>query len=421
MTSRERVLAALNHQSPDIVPVDLGGCGQTGMNASTIYKLRKAYGLPEHSIKICEPYQLLGEIELDLLEKIGGDVIPLWNRGNLMGTDNMNLTQNWNMSDGTPVLMAQNFAFDVDDKGNTWAYPAGDRNAKPSLHLPSGGFFFDNIDRAPQVDESNLTPVEDYEGTYKVATEEDCKYWEQKSQFLYQNSDYAIMGCLGGMSIGDAAELPGPFLKNPKGIRSMEDWLMAHMLYPEYIHAVFEMQTSVAIKNLELYRQSVGDRIQSIWLSGTDFGTQNGTMLSLQTFKDLYKPYYKKVNDWVHQHTNWKTFYHSCGAVAEFIPDFIDMGMDILNPVQCSANGMDAKLLKDTYGDKLVFWGGGIDTQHTLPYGTPTEVYNEVLERLNIFNEKGGYVYAAIHNIIANVPVENLKSMYQAVKDFRDK
>lgn len=418
MTSRERLIAAINHREPDYVPLDLGSNGQTGMSASTLYKLRKAYGLDEHPIRISEPFQLLGEIEEDILKKVGADVVPLWNRGNLMGLSD-NYTKPWKMSDQTPVLMPDNFEYDLDKNGDVFVYPCGDRTAPYSVHMTYDGFFFDNIDRAPEVDEDNLTPVEDFKDNYTVKTEEDCKYWEENATRLYENTDYGIMGVLGGMGLGDSAEIPGPFLRHPKGIRKFEDWMMAHLLYPEYVEEVFEYQTEVMLKNLELYKQSVGDKIQVIWMSGTDFGSQSSTIYSKQVFRDLYKPYYKRVNDWVHRNTNWKTFYHSCGAVAELIPEFIDMGVDILNPVQCSAAGMDPQKLKDTYGKDIVFWGGGVDTQKTLPMGTPEEVRKEVLNRLEIFSKGGGYVFTSIHNVVAKVPAENLVAMYDAVREFR--
>jgi uroporphyrinogen-III decarboxylase len=227
------------------------------------------------------------------------------------------------------------------------------------------------------------------------------------------------MGVLGGMGLGDVAEIPGPFLRNPRGIRDIEGWLMAHLMFPDYVRAVFEYQTAMALKNLEMYRQAVGDRIQVIWLSGTDFGTQCSLMPSRETFIEMYTPYYKKVNDWIHQNTTWKIFYHTCGAVESLIEDFIDMGMDILNPVQCSAAGMDPGHLKKTYGDRIVFWGGGVDTQRTLPVGTPGEVRSQVRERLETFSPGGGFVFATIHNIVAKVPPENIVAMFDAIREFR--
>ncbi|GHU65463.1 methyltransferase [Spirochaetia bacterium] len=418
MTSRERVLAAINHKKPDYTPFDLGGCGQTGINASTLWRLRKAYGLPDHPVKICEPFQMLGEVEFDLLNKVGADVIPLWNPGNLMGLSSR-ITKAWTLGDGTPVLMPDNFEYDIDKKGDTLVFPQGDRGAPYSLHMPAGGTFFDNIYRSPPVDEDNLTPVEDYKDNYTIASDEDCRYWEHESKRLYEETGFAIMGVKGGMGLGDVAEIPGPFLTNPKGIRDIESWLMAHIIYPDYVKAVFEYETDIALKNLEMYRQAVGDRIQVIWLSGTDFGTQCGLMQSKETFTSLYKPYYKRVNDWVHKNTSWKIFFHTCGAIESLIPELIDCGVDILNPVQISASGMDSALLKKTYGDKIVFWGGGIDTQTILPRGTPEEVRSQALEQLAIFSPDGGFVFAAVHNIVAHVPVENIIAMFEAVREFR--
>ena len=418
MNSRERVIEAIHHRTPDYVPLDLGASGQTGMSASTMYKLRKAYGLPEHPIRICEPFQLLGEAEADLLKKVGADVIPLWNNGNLMGLST-SVTKPWKMSDGTPVLMPDNFEYDVDERGTTYVYPCGDRTAPPSVHMPKGGSFFDNIDRAPDFDEDDLTPIEDFKDNYTLKTEEDCRYWEETSRRLFETTDYAIIGVLGGMGLGDAAEVPGPFLKYPKGIRRFDDWLMAHLLYPDYIEAIFAYQTEVMLKNLEMYRQAVGSRIQIVWISGTDFGSQQGLIYSKDVFEKLYKPYYKQVNDWVHSHTPWKTFFHCCGAVAELVPTFIEMGVDILNPVQCSAKGMDVRMLKEKYGDKIVFWGGGVDSQKTLPSGTPEEVRREVLQHLAVLSKGGGYVFSSIHNVVAKVPVENVVAMYEAIREFR--
>jgi hypothetical protein len=374
--------------------------------------------LPEHPIKICEPLQLLGEVEPDLLRKIGADVVPLWNRGNLMGLSGR-LEKPWNMPDGTPVLMPDNFEYDLTDGGDTFVYPCGKRGVPYSLHMPAGGSFFDNICRSPPVDEDNLTPVEDFRENYTLKTEEDCIHWERESRRLYEETDFAVMGVLGGMGLGDVAEIPGPFICNPRGIRDIEGWLMAHLQYPDYIRAIFEYQTGIALQNLELYRQAVGGRIQAVWLSGTDFGAQNSLMQSKDMFVSLYKPFYKKVNDWVHQNTSWKTFYHTCGAVEPLISEFIDMGMDIINPVQCSAAGMDPGTLKKTYGDKIVFWGGGVDTQKTLPQGTPEEVRRQVLERLEIFAPGGGFVFAAIHNILAKVPPENVMAMFDALREYR--
>jgi uroporphyrinogen-III decarboxylase len=162
----------------------------------------------------------------------------------------------------------------------------------------------------------------------------------------------------------------------------------------------------------------MGRLVDIIFICGADFGTQNSTFCSEDTFRELYMPYYKKINDWIHKNTAWKTFKHSCGAIEPFMKLFIEAGFDIINPVQCSAKGMDPKILKDRYGDKLVFWGGGVDTQWVLPFGTMEEIRQQVLERCKIFSHNGGFVFNAIHNIQANTPVENIAAMIKAVKEF---
>lgn len=417
MTSRQRIIDAINHRQPDRVPVDLGATGQTGMNASTLYRLRAALGLEEHPIEISEIFQMLGKIDEDMMTYAGADIIGLNNPSNMFGVPDGPLKP-FTMPDGTPTLIAQGNEYDIKDDGSVYMYPQGNRSVGPSGHMPANGSFFDNINRAPAFDEDDLTPAEDFKDDFGILNDETARYLEKKSKLLYEGTEYAIIGNLGGAGLGDSAMVPGPHVLAPKGIRSFEDWLMAHMLYPEYIEEVFEMQTQAMLKNLEIYRQAVGDRIQIVWISGTDFGTQNGEFFRLDVFRELYKPYYQRINDWVHKNTPWKTFFHCCGSIVNYLDDFVEMGVDILNPVQLSAKGMDPHMLKEKYGDKLVFWGGGVDTQQTLPFGTPEEVKAQVKERLEILSKGGGYVFAPIHNVVAKTPVENLIAMYEAVKEF---
>ena len=146
-------------------------------------------------------------------------------------------------------------------------------------------------------------------------------------------------------------------------------------------------------------------------ICGTDFGTQTSSFCSVATFRELYLPYYKQVNAWIHKHTTWKTFKHSCGAVAQFVPGFIEAGFDILNPVQCSATGMAAD---------IAFWGGGVDTQQVLPFGTPKDVRRQVLERCKVFSKNGGFIFNAIHNVQAKTPVKNIVAMVDAVREFNE-
>jgi uroporphyrinogen-III decarboxylase len=193
---------------------------------------------------------------------------------------------------------------------------------------------------------------------------------------------------------------------------------MATLMHPDYVKEIFDYSTDIALKNLERMNRAVGDQVDIIFLCGTDFGTQNSQFCSEETLLDMYGPYYRKMTDWIHSHTSWKVFKHSCGSVEPFIKDFIDFGFDILNPVQVSATGMEPEHLKKSFGKDIVFWGGGVDTQHVLPFGTPAEVEAQVLEHCKIFGKDGGFVFNTVHNIQANVPVENLIAMLNAVRRF---
>ncbi|NLV73311.1 MAG: hypothetical protein GXY52_01300 [Chloroflexi bacterium] len=189
---------------------------------------------------------------------------------------------------------------------------------------------------------------------------------------------------------------------------------MATALYPEYIHGIFERQCEIAPRNLALYKEAVGDRIDIIFISGTDFGVQDRSFISVDAYRTLYKPYHKRINDWVHANTNWKTFYHSCGAITAYLDDMVEAGVDIINPVQISAAGMDPADLKARWGDQLVFWGGGVDTQQVLPFGRPDEVAANVAGNIAVLDDGGGMVISAAHNIQALIPAENLRALANA-------
>ena len=187
---------------------------------------------------------------------------------------------------------------------------------------------------------------------------------------------------------------------------------------PDFVRAIFDVQLECVLANLKKIAAVVGDAADVLYTCGTDFGTQIGAFCSIDTFRNLYKPYYTAVNDWIHTHTSWKAFKHSCGAIETFIPELIDAGFDVLNPVQWTAAGMDKQTIKKKYGDRIVFWGGGVDTQKTLPFGTEEDVYKEAFECCRIFGEQGGFVFSAVHNIQAKVPPENVIALFKAVRDF---
>jgi len=414
MTSRERVQAALEHRSPDRTPRDFGSSGTTGITASFIFKLRRALGLPEKPIPIFCPYQMLGEVDEDLRKALRLDTIAAWPDGNLFGYDNTPV-KNFTMNDGTPVLVPEDFNTVYEPDGRLYQYACGDRNYPPSGVMPKGGFYFDATVRSKPVEDDDLPDPADNLEEFALLGDEALRKIEHDVRELYENTDYAIVGGPGGTGLGDIAFVPGVSLRDPKGVRDIADWYMSPLIRPEYIKEVFDRQTDIAVENLKLYFEAVGDRVSVITLCGADFGNQRSLMLSIDVFRELYLPYYRKMNDWIHANTKWKVFKHCCGAIDPLLPHLIEAGFDIMNPVQLTAAGMDPEMLKQKYGDKLTFWGGGVSTQTTLPYGSPDDVRQEVRRNVSIFGQGGGFVFNTIHNVQANVPVENFLAMMEAL------
>jgi hypothetical protein len=413
---RKRVLDAISHRSPDGAPMDFGGSATTGVHVSCVAKLRDYYGLEKRLVKVCEPFQMLGLIEDDLKEAIGVDVAPLTGRGTFFGFDNRDWRP-WTFN-GLEVLVPDGFRTTVEpEKGGTLIYPKGDLSARPSGHMPKDGFFFDAIIRQKPIDLDHLDPSDNTE-QYQPLTEAQLDEIEQDARAL-GNGEYAVFASLANTNLGDIAWVPGPDLIEPKGVRDVAEWYMLTASHPDIVHKIFERQVEVGIGNLERIHQRLGDdAIDVIFLCGADFGTQTSSFCSVRTFDSLWKPHYAELCDWIHKNTPWKTFKHSCGSSERFFESMIDAGIDIVNPVQCSAKGMDPRMLKEKYKGRLVFWGGGVDTQRTLPFGTPGEVRAEVLERCEIFSQGGGFVFNTIHNVQANTPVENMVAMFEAVKEF---
>ncbi len=403
-----------------MLPADFGGGFQTGIAVSIVYQLRQRLGLdrPGTPVRVIEPYQMLGEIAPDLGSALGADTVPLYGTGTMFGYPAVAFKE-WRLPDGTPVLVPEDFNTQFEFNGDLLQYPGGDRSCGPCARMPQGGHFFDAIIRQPPIDESTLDPSDNWE-EFTLIDEEALEHYRRRAEELWIGSDRAVFGTFGGLSFGDIALVPATFLKHPRGIRDVEEWYVSTATRPAHIKAVFDRQCEVAIENLKRLHAAVGHRITVIQTNGTDFGTQNGPFLSVAAFRDLYKPYQKRVNTWIHENTPWKTFMHCCGGIAPLIEDIIEAEFDCLNPVQCSAAGMDPRELKRTYGERLVFWGGGVDTQRALPFGTPDDVRRQVRERIEIFRPGGGFVFNTIHNIVANTPVDNVVAMVDALREYRD-
>jgi hypothetical protein len=389
----------------------------SGIMASTLYRIKKHYGLLEEGerIRVTEPYQMLGEVDEKVRKLLGIDVVGVFPLKNMFGFENENWKE-WTLFDGTPVWVPEKFNTEPDANGNILMYAEGDRDYPPAARMPKGGFYFDSIIRQRPINEDRLNP-EDNTEEFGPLSAEDIDHFSEKVKEAYENTDCAIAVTIPGAGFGDIALVPGPFMKDPKGIRDVAEWYMSIALRPDYIKKVFEIQSEIAIENLDAIYKAVGDRVQVAFISGTDFGSQNGPMISEATYRQIYLPYQKKLNDWVHENTSWKTFIHTCGSIVPLMESIIEAGFDILNPVQCSAANMEASTLKAAYGDRVVFWGGGVDTQKSLPFGRPQEVVMEVTQRMQTFKKDGGFVFNTIHNLQAGIPIENIVAMIEAYRE----
>jgi hypothetical protein len=411
MTPRQRVSAALAHQNPDRIPIDLGSTAVTGMHVSVVAELRDALGLPRHPVKVIEPYQMLGEIEPDLAAALGIDTIGVTPRTTMFGFENRDWKE-WRAPWGQEVLIAGGFVTSTAADGSLLVHPCGDRSAPPSGHLPTGGYFCDTIVRQePLGDEPD--PADNLEEFQPIA-EADIEHFRREVAAAHATGR-AVVATFGGTALGDIALVPAPFLKRPRGVRGIQEWYCATAERPDFVRDIFRRQVAVATANLARLHAAVGDQVTAVFLCGTDFGTQRGPICSPRSFTGLWMPFYQEMTGWIHAHTSWKVFKHSCGGIRPFLDHFVTAGFDILNPVQCSAAGMDAAELKRGWGDRLTFWGGGVDTQQVLPFGTPDAVRDQVRERCATFGPGGGFIFNPVHNVQARTPVANVLAMFAAL------
>lgn len=412
-SSRENFLNTLDHKQPDRVVVDFGSTSVTGIHVLIVEKLRQHFGLEKKPVKVVEPYQMLGEIDDDLVNAMNIDIRGIFGAKNMFGVPN----EGWKLHKtlwGQDVLFPATFNYTFNDNGDILMYPEGDTSVPPSAMMPKSGYFFDALDRQKPVDDSTLK-VEDNLEEFGLVTNEELEYW--RNQISHADCSRGIVASLGGTALGDIALVPAINLKNPRGIRGVEEWYVSTLIREDLVKEIYDRQTDIALENLRLFYEVLGNRIDVVFICGTDFGTQTSTFCSPETYQRVWLPYYRKVNDWIHKNTSWKTFKHSCGAVESLIDLFIESGFDIINPVQINAAGMDPVLLKKKFGDRIVFWGGGVDTQGAFAFGTPREVKDQVRRQCEILNKDGGFVFNTVHNIQANVPFENVISMLEALDE----
>ncbi|MFO7620235.1 MAG: uroporphyrinogen decarboxylase family protein [Bacteroidales bacterium] len=412
--SRKNFNRTINHEQPDRVVVDFGSTSVTGIHALVVEKLRDYYGLEKRPVKITEPYQMLGEIDKELIREMGIDVIGLFGEKNMFGVRN----RDWKVCRtfwGQEVLFPGDFNYTFNDNGDILMYPEGDTSVAPSAMMPKTGYFFDALERQQSAADSEPV-VEDNLEEFGLMTEHDIGYWKNAVDSL-EYDDKTVVASFGGTALGDIALVPAVGMKNPKGIRGVAEWYMSTIAREDFIIELFDRQTDIAIENLKRLNGVLGKRIDVAFICGTDFGTQNSTFCSPETYARVWMPFYRKVNDWIHDNTGWKTFKHSCGAIEPLMELFIESGFDIINPVQINAEGMDPSMLKRKYGSRIVFWGGGVDTQGVFAFGTPDQVKEQVKIQCSILNDNGGFVFNTVHNIQANVPFENVVAMLEALRE----
>jgi uroporphyrinogen decarboxylase len=403
LTPRERVLTALKHKEPDALPWDLGGMRSTGIMAIAYAKLRRALKLPLDGIKVYDVGQQLAWVDEDIRRMFPIDVIALDNgkvrADYLYGWRPYNLPD----EDRTNALFPANFRVEEAEDGSRFLYEGDMVVGK----MPSGGFYFDDV----YYPLSNADSVEDIE-KWEMGTlsEEFLSALRKEAKNLYENTDYAIMGSFGGNIIEGGQSLMG-----------WENFMTALLANRKLVEALIEKLVEGHLRNLELYLDAVGDYIQIIQM-GDDLGTQNGPQLSPRLYKELISPAHKKIYEFVHEKApHIFVFLHSCGGIYELIPYLVEAGVDILNPVQTSAVNMEPERLKREFGKELVFWGGGCDTQRVLPFATPKEVKEHIKERIRIFSKGSGFVFCQVHNIQANVPVENIIALLETVKEVKER
>ncbi|MFN8008827.1 MAG: uroporphyrinogen decarboxylase family protein, partial [Terriglobia bacterium] len=379
MTSRERVLRAINHQETDRVPIDLGATRQSGISASSYHRLKQYLGI-RSTTRVVDLIQFLADVEQPILDRFGADAIgvfrPETNPGIAIRKENW---KRWQLPDGTPVEVPGDFNPVLEPDGSFVMM----RGNVPIARMPKDGFFFDRLEKFPGAAHVDVDKWQPHHWT-----NEELEFVHAQAEWLYGNTEYALVCCVN----------PPQELFTGMGTGDFEAWWATLASEPEYVRELFEKTVSVWMINLKRFANAVGDKVHILQLTD-DFGTQQSLLLSIKMFRDLFLPYYKRGLDWIHQNTKMKVLLHSDGAIFTLIPSLIEMGVDILNPVQVNAKGMDPLKLKQEYKGKIAFWGAAADCQKTLPFGTPEEVASEVEYNVKALAPGGGLVCAAVHNI----------------------
>jgi uroporphyrinogen decarboxylase len=379
MTSRERVMQSLNHQEPDRIPIDLGATIVSSIARKAYIELKQYLGMPVEQINMLDYVQQLPYVDDGLMERFGVD---------------FRMVQ-------LPAATA--IGVDIIEEGEYYAF--FDRWGS-KLHMPKkGGLYFDWVDFP--IKEATMSALDGYCWPQLDTIEVNLQLGKQ-AKHLYETTDYALVG---------SAVIGGGIFEQPARVMGLESFLMALVAEPAFADRLMEKITDIYIESCDRYLEYVGPYIQ-VFTFWDDLVGQNGWIINPKLYRRLIKPKHKRLVEAIKKKTNAKLFFHSCGAARDLIPDLIDLGFDILNPVQVSAKGMDTRELKAEFGKDIVFWGGGVDTQQVLPFGKPQEVADEVKRRIDELAPGGGFVFAAVHNIQAFVPPENIVVAFDTALEY---
>ncbi|GAA0181481.1 uroporphyrinogen decarboxylase family protein [Clostridium sediminicola] len=400
ITSRERVRIGLNHREADMVPIDFGGMRSTGINAMAYNKLKKYLNIEGGVTKLYDVFQQLAEPEIEVLRIMNGDVVQLHRYEPAFGI-NIGKWKNGKLMDGSDCIVPYDYN-PIRNKNNDSEII---NNDKVIAKMPNGGLYFDVVhhpyENCQTKDDIDKIPIPEINAT-------EIEFLKSEAKRLYERTSYSILGSFGG-NILEAGQLDWGY----------EKFYMEMALNPDLIHYYLEKKTAAYLRDLEKYLAAVGEYIDVIQF-GDDLGTQESLQVSLQMYRDIIKPYHAIQYEYVrNNYPTIKVFLHSCGAIYTIIPDLIDAGVQILNPVQLSANNMDAATLKREFGKELTFWGAGVSTQTTLASGSIEDIKREAKEMMEIFAPGGGFIFSQIHNIQANTSPQKIMAIYETAKQYR--
>ena len=406
LTSRERVLAALNHQEPDRIPIDLSGHRSSGIAAMAYARLRDYLGLPRKPIRIYDPIQQLAVVDEDVLHRFRVDTIEL---GRAFALEDKYWSE-WVLPNGMPCQML-NWA-KPDRENGDWVLRSNP-NRRVIARMPAGVWYFEQVN-FPFLTHEDLSRVEaelaecmwsavaSPPGPITAGADGE-RILTEGARTLRHQTDRAIIGLFGG----NLLELGQWFYRN-------DNFLMLLAAEPERAHRFLDKLMEIHLRNLDRFLRCVGDHIDII-LFGDDLGMQSGPQVSPAMYREYFKPREKTMWQMVKERApHLKIQLHCCGGVRELLPDLIDAGLDAINPVQITCRGMDPTGLKRDFGRRLTFWGGACDTREILIKGTPSQVRDHVRRQIEIWRPGGGFVFQQVHNILADVPPANVVAMYEA-------